>query len=101
MAWVFAAKAEEIPDRAGRSIDLGTVRIALFRKGKSFYALRDQCPHRGGPLGEGQLTGDLVMCPWHAWEFNIKSGACEGMKGVKQDTFPTKLDRGEVFVNLA
>src|SRR5207245_179427 len=49
--------------------------IALFNVEGSFYAIDNTCTHRGGPLGEGELKGDTVACPWHGAHFNVKTGA--------------------------
>jgi nitrite reductase/ring-hydroxylating ferredoxin subunit len=49
-------------------------RIALFNLGGTFYAIDDTCTHRGGPLSEGSIEGEEVICPWHGAHFNITSG---------------------------
>ena len=48
--------------------------IALFNVDGTFYALDNECPHRGGPLGEGELEGCIVTCPWHAWQYDVRTG---------------------------
>lgn len=48
--------------------------IALFNVGGTFYALDNECPHRGGPLGEGDLEDCIVTCPWHAWQYDVRTG---------------------------
>src|SRR5262249_34203705 len=48
---------------------------ALFNVEGTFYAIDNTCTHRGGPLGEGELSGDTVTCPWHGAHFNVKTGA--------------------------
>ena len=59
----------------GAAFDVGEKRIAVFNKDGSFYALDDTCPHAGGPLSEGDLEGDNVVCPWHYAEFSLETGA--------------------------
>jgi len=49
--------------------------VALFNVNGSFYALESSCTHRGGPLGQGELEGCIVSCPWHGWTFDVTSGA--------------------------
>ena len=98
--WCFTAKKADLPDNSSKSIDVGGKKIALFNQGGKFYALADSCIHRGGPLGQGHLEDGRVTCPWHAWEFDVKTGACLTMEGTKQTVYPTKVKKGEVFVDL-
>jgi 3-phenylpropionate/trans-cinnamate dioxygenase ferredoxin subunit len=49
-------------------------RIALFNLGGTFYAIDDTCPHRGGPLSQGFIQGDVVVCPWHGARFRLGTG---------------------------
>lgn len=56
------------------SVEVGGKQLALFNVGGTFYATDNECPHRGGPLGEGELDGCVVTCPWHSWQFDVTSG---------------------------
>ena len=58
------------------------------------------CLHAGGPLGQGALHGDIVVCPWHAWEYNCRTGALVGDEDLKVDTFPVKVEGGEIFLEV-
>ena len=68
------ATVEEIPLGTGRIVEVQGVWIALFNVDGTFYAIDNTCPHAGGPLGEGQLDGCVVECPWHGWRFNVQTG---------------------------
>ena len=98
--WQAAAKASEIAQGAGRSLEVAGQKIALFHVGGKFYALADTCPHRGGPLGDGHLEGTQVTCPWHAWQFDVTTGECQTMPGGKQPCFKTKIENGEVWIDI-
>lgn len=56
-------------------MEAGGQRIAIFNLGGTYYAIEDTCSHRGGPLSEGTLAGNEVICPWHGSRFNAKTGA--------------------------
>lgn len=56
------------------SVEVEGMGIALFNVAGEIYALDNTCPHAGGPLGEGILHGDIVECPWHGWQFNVRTG---------------------------
>jgi nitrite reductase (NADH) small subunit len=55
--------------------------IVLFKQEGEIFALENVCPHMGGPLGDGEIESCMVTCPWHGWQFDIKTGACENMPG--------------------
>ena len=74
--------------------------VALFNVDGQFFALSNSCPHRGGPLGEGFLEGDVVTCPWHGWRFNVKSGVNAVMPTVKVPCFQVKVEGNDVLVSL-
>jgi len=83
-------KVSELPPGERRIISIGSKSIGVFNLGGEYYALRNLCPHQFAPLCQGKVTGycepgevgefrwkragEIVRCPWHAWEFDIKTG---------------------------
>jgi nitrite reductase/ring-hydroxylating ferredoxin subunit len=67
-----AAEFEDV--EAGKLLDAGGRSLAVFRVGTTYYAIDNTCTHRG-PLAEGMLVGEEVICPWHGAHFNVKTGA--------------------------
>jgi nitrite reductase/ring-hydroxylating ferredoxin subunit len=61
--------------------------LAIFRVGEAFYALDNACPHRGGPLGEGAVTGTVVTCPWHGFTVDLRTGRCPRSPWLRVRTF--------------
>ncbi len=98
--WVQALKVSELEKNTGRTLDMGGKKVALFNVGGKFYALASGCMHRGAPLGDGHLEGTKVKCSWHAWEFDVKTGACDIMPDEKQPTYPTKIEKDMVWIDL-
>jgi nitrite reductase/ring-hydroxylating ferredoxin subunit len=76
--FVKVAKTGEIAPGEGKAVDIGARRIALFNVDGTFYAIDDECTHRGGPLSEGMLMREEVTCPWHGAIFDVKSGTVLG-----------------------
>jgi nitrite reductase (NADH) small subunit len=75
--------------------------IALFNVEDTFYAIDNTCTHRGGPLGEGELKGDTVECPWHGAHFNVKTGAVTGPPApAGVPSFPVRVEGSDVLVEL-
>ena len=98
--WVKAAKTSDIADGGGVVFDPEGRKIALFRSAGNFYAVDNTCPHRGGPLAEGFVENLEVTCPWHAWTFDVKTGACTSAPGIQIKSYRTKIENGEVFVEI-
>jgi len=97
---VFLGQAADIPVGEGRVVEAEGRTLALFNVDGAFYALDNACSHRGGPLGEGDLDGTVVVCPWHAWRWDVKTGANANNPAVTMPCFPVSVDGGRVFVEL-
>ncbi|MDE0144265.1 MAG: Rieske (2Fe-2S) protein [Nitrospira sp.] len=77
MQYFDVAKLEDLEPGTCLSVELDdTHGVALFNVDGEILALDNTCPHAGGPLGEGTLNGEIVECPWHGWEFNVRTGQC-------------------------
>jgi nitrite reductase (NADH) small subunit len=72
--------------------------IALFNVEGTVYALDNTCLHQGGPLGEGMLEGEVVTCPWHMWEYNVRSGEKVGDPSLKVATYPVQVEGNDIKV---
>lgn len=74
------ANTSDIPEGKSIVVRLSDgIEVALFKVNGKIFALENECPHRGGPLGEGDLQGHTVACPWHGWRFDIRDGKCKNM----------------------
>ncbi len=98
--WQKVAKVQDIAEGASQIIDPAGESVALFKLQGCFYAVDNICPHEGGPLGEGSLEGSLVTCPWHAWQFDVKTGQCQDAADIFQKTFATKIAGDDVFIEI-
>ena len=94
------AKASDIPAGSGKVVEIDGKAVALFHCDGMFYAMENTCKHRGGPLGEGALSGSTVTCPWHGWTYDVKTGACTMNPAITSQTFPVKVEGDEVFVSV-
>jgi nitrite reductase/ring-hydroxylating ferredoxin subunit len=100
-AFIKVATAGELaPGQAKRVEALGK-HLALFNLGGTYYAIEDTCSHRGGPLSEGEIEGDAVVCPWHGAKFKIASGEVLGLPArIGVASFPTRVNGSDVEVAL-
>lgn len=101
MAWQKLCPLEEIPALGARVVECGSGDIAVFRaEGDAVFALRDACPHKGGPLSQGIVHGHKVTCPLHGWNIELASGtACAPDEGCAA-RYETKVEQGVVWLDL-
>ena len=94
------ASTADIPAGTGKLVEVGGKSVAVFNCEGTFYAIDNTCKHRGGPLAEGSLAGTTVSCPWHGWEYDVTSGACQMDPSIKVQTFDVKVDGDDILVSL-
>lgn len=102
MSWVKVCRVEEVPEWGARKVHTGQVEIGLFRlRDGRILAVENHCPHKGGPLSEGIVTGDCVICPLHSWRICLTTGLVQEPDTGKVRTFPVKVESGSVCIQLA
>ena len=99
--WVRLCSASDVPQpgKVGQYETQG-VDVCLANVNGELSAMDNWCPHRRGPLGEGWIEGGSVVCPWHAWGFDLKTGDCPE-EHAHVDIFPVKLEGDDVLVDIA
>ena len=121
MAEVLVCKENELADGAVRIVYHGTHEVAVIRQGGAYYAYHNLCPHQGGPACEGirmprvidvidadgSYTGQTfdtedmhIVCPWHGYEFHLKTGEHAGNKQLKLKKYKIIEREGAVYVAL-
>jgi nitrite reductase/ring-hydroxylating ferredoxin subunit/multimeric flavodoxin WrbA len=101
-SWIDVGAAHEMRQKPVQQVLVGRRKIALVYKDDRFSAISGVCNHVGGPLGEGTLDGDYVVCPWHYWKFHCRTG--EGEPGFEQDRVPAhavRVENGRVLVDVS
>jgi nitrite reductase/ring-hydroxylating ferredoxin subunit/multimeric flavodoxin WrbA len=96
--WKKIGLALELSAREVQSIDLDGHPLALICKDGVFSALQGTCLHAGGPLGQGRLKGDYLVCPWHGWHYHCRTGEGRPGYGVAIPRYETKVEGGHVWV---
>jgi len=100
MAIVRVASVNEVKEGEGRVVSANGVPIALFKVDGEFYAIHNTCLHKGGPLGEGFLDGNVVTCPWHGWQYDVTTGKNVMMPNIAVKKFNVKIEGNDVFVEV-
>jgi nitrite reductase (NADH) small subunit len=94
-------RVEDIPVGLGRAFHVAGHKLAVFRsRAGQVFAVGNACPHRGGPLADGMLVGDQVVCPLHAFRFDGRAGTCDQPGTCNVPTFPVEVEGGVVRVAL-
>lgn len=99
--WHDLGPVEALAGRPLRQIQVGRTRIALSWVDGRFAAISGACNHAGGPLGDGRLDGEYVVCPWHNWKYHRATGEGEpGYEDERVPRFDLKEEGGHLWVNL-
>jgi nitrite reductase (NADH) small subunit len=91
------ATVDQLPaEGAAQEFLIGDKTVCIANVNGEYCALDNVCPHRGGPLGQGFVDGNKIVCPWHGWEIEAKTGAANGQPAVA--VYPLRVDGNDVLV---
>jgi nitrite reductase (NADH) small subunit len=74
--------------------------ICIANVNGEYSAMDNVCLHRGGPLGQGMVEGSKVVCPWHGWAWDVKTGHSAQDASMKVAVYPLKIENGEVLIEI-
>jgi nitrite reductase/ring-hydroxylating ferredoxin subunit len=92
------ADVSEIPAGRGRVMEVAGRPVAIFNFDGRFLAIDNTCPHRGGPLADGMVSGNIVTCPWHGWQFDCTTGKSTRNAAVGVSCYPVVVDGTTLYV---
>jgi nitrite reductase (NADH) small subunit/3-phenylpropionate/trans-cinnamate dioxygenase ferredoxin subunit len=98
--YVKVMSTDELPPGQATERMVEGKAVALYNVGGRFFATPNFCLHRGGPLGQGQLDGSVIMCPWHAWTFDVTTGENTVNADLKIPCLAVKVEAGQIFVQV-
>ncbi len=91
---------DELPVGRTKLVIVEDHRLALCHTRAGFFALDNACPHRGGPLAEGDIIGEEIVCPWHLWGFEVATGTCGGNASLSVGTHEVRIEGNRILVKL-
>mgnify|MGYP002526016454 CR=1 FL=1 len=113
---IAALDLDQIPDGTMQAVRVGRRNLLMVRQGHQVYALRNICAHQGARISEGVLTstrrrghvgeyveekaGRIIRCPWHNWEYNVKTGVSVNNPSACVASYPVTIDGNEVRIDL-
>jgi len=99
-AFVTVARVGDIPPGSGRKVTVDGRWVALFHLGGEYHAIDHLCLHRGGPLADGAVRDGVVTCPWHGWQFDVRTGTMVQDPVVGVTRHETRLVGDDIQVRL-
>ena len=99
MAFVRAAKKDDVPPGKIYEFQVGGKAIAIANVSGKLHAINSICAHQGGPLGEGELEGQIVTSPWHAWQYDVTTGKVVQSPRLGVECYPVEIRGDDIFVD--
>ena len=96
----IASKSDLPPEGEAREFLVGEKMICVANVRGTFSAMDNVCLHRGGPLGQGMIEGDKLVCPWHGWMWDPKTGEASHDAATKVAIYPIKIDGEDVLIEV-
>jgi nitrite reductase (NADH) small subunit len=101
MAYIKLTTQSELPGEGeAKEFELGDKVICVANVNGTITAMDNVCLHMGGPLGQGFIEGDKIVCPWHGWEYDLKTGAMADDPKSKVAVYPVKTENGDVLIEI-
>jgi nitrite reductase (NADH) small subunit len=97
---VVVARVDEIPEGERKVIQVGVTSIGVLHHNGQWIALRNSCLHRGGPVLTGCIEGDTITCPWHGFQYDVRTGELLVDPNAKLDSFPVTIKEGQVHIQI-
>lgn len=97
---VTVANTKDVAPGTGTVAEINGKSLAVFNVDGTFHVIDNTCVHRGGPLGEGDLDGEVVTCPWHGWEYNVKTGVSVNNPAACVASYPVVVEGDDIKVDL-
>jgi nitrite reductase (NADH) small subunit len=100
MAFLRVTKKDEVPPGTIREFQIDGKTFAVSNVDGKLYAINNLCLHRGGPLGQGELKGNVVTCPWHGWQYDVTTGKLVTNSAVSCETYAVEIRGDDIFVDV-
>jgi nitrite reductase (NADH) small subunit len=96
----LAPESELPPINEAKEFSCGGKTICVANVNGTISAMDNVCLHRGGPLGQGIIEGNKVVCPWHGWQWDVTTGEAAQNTSVKVAVYPLKIENGDVMIEI-
>jgi nitrite reductase (NADH) small subunit len=98
---VFIGEVVELPQKLGKTVTIGSKEIAVFKLDNGdIRAIENRCPHKGGVLAEGILSGEYVFCPMHDWKISVNDGKVQDPDVGCVQSYPVEVKGDQVYIQI-
>lgn len=94
------AAASDLPPGARKCLEVAGRQITLLNVDGTLHALENNCPHRGGPVGEGEVERGVITCPWHGWSFDLATGQGTENRAAVIPVFPCRIEGSDLVIEI-
>lgn len=94
------ARTSDLAPGEGSVVVAGGKLVALFNVAGRYFAIDNTCLHRGGPLGDGDVEGSVLTCPWHGWQYDVETGRHLLDPSIGVRTYPVRVSGDEILVEI-
>jgi nitrite reductase/ring-hydroxylating ferredoxin subunit len=91
---------DSLTEGSAKIIRINGREIAFIKSNHQIFAVGNECPHLGGPIGEGCVVDGKVTCPWHDWTFDLTSGECDINPAAKITIYPVSITDGGIIIEI-
>jgi|SRR6267143_1281590 len=99
-AFVKVATLTDLPPGTAKAVEVGGTPVALYNVDGAVCATTNTCPHRGGPLGEGELDAGVITCPWHGFQYEVRTGRCVTSAALSVNCYKVQVDGSDILVEV-
>ena len=99
MGFIRVASVQDVPIGRGKKVFVGKKVLALYCHEGKYYAVKDVCPHQGISLSFGWIEGAQVVCPGHAWKFDLATGTCTNVPGQRIARCEVRVEGDDILVS--
>ncbi len=99
-SWVKVGTVQSVAPGSAVKVEVNGQELAVYNVDGKFYSTSNICPHQGGPLHEGMLEGCGIVCPWHAWVFDVTTGQSPVNPRAKIPCYPVKVEGADLYVGI-
>lgn len=100
MAFVKVGELSKLPAGSVMEATVGAETYAICNIDGGLHAMGGVCPHEGGPLGQGEIEGNMLVCPWHAWQYDCRTVVNDFDEDVRLTTYSVRVDGNDILIDI-
>lgn len=100
LTWLPGPLIADFPDKSTKHLNHDGISIVIIHWEGEFTAFRNQCLHQEMPIHAGFLLNGTLLCPWHNWGYDVRTGACQVVEGASLEEFPVRIAESQLWIGV-